>query len=137
MSFFAALSGMFSLIGGRMAKTAAEREGNLIAGQEDLITGAKVADLKIQERVMSGQTQAAAVGSGVKATTGSPLEILAEQARQFARERDVTAQVGAMKSRLARERAYNVGQAALYQSYGAAASSFGKAFSGGSYGGGG
>ncbi|RKX23484.1 MAG: hypothetical protein DRP45_10435 [Candidatus Zixiibacteriota bacterium] len=135
MNFFAALSGMFQLIGGRKAKGAADRESQMIAGQERYITGAKLQDSRIQQRVMRGQTIAGAAGSGVKTGTGSPLEILAEQAKQFARERDVIQSTGEAKARYAIERGRNVGQAALYQSYAGAAGSFGQAFSGGGGGG--
>ena len=129
MGYVAAVMGMISLIGASKATKAAEREATLAAGAEKFITGAKIANLRTEERNMAGATRAIAAGSGVKAGTGSPLTILAEQAKQFERERVITRQVGASKVASVLERGRNVGSAALYQGYAGAAQAAASAFS--------
>ncbi len=108
----------FSLIGGIKAKAAAREEGKQQAAMEDRITSEKMHLIGKEERFREGEVKAAAAGSGVNISVGSPLQILAEQAQAFTRQKQVTAETGAMKSRLALTRARNVGDAAMYQGVG-------------------
>ena len=81
-------------------------------------TQAKLEDLKTEERVLKGTTIAGAAGSGVKVGMGSPLEVLAEQARNFAKERMTVSQVGASKASSTMMRGQMAGRKALYQGWG-------------------
>ena len=102
--------------GGKKAKKAARAEAAL-----DLrVTQEKLYNLRQEERQMAGSTRAQSVGSGVKADKGSPLTILAEQARTFARERMITSQVGAQKAELSKMRGENVASQMIYQGIGGA-----------------
>ena len=76
-----------------------------------------------------GDTRAQVAGSGVKVDVGSPLTILAEQARTFAAQRDITAKVGATKAQSALSRGSMAANNARYSSYGAAANQFANLFS--------
>lgn len=128
MGYVAAIMGVVQLIGASRAKKAAEREADLAAGAERYLTNVKIGNLKTEERVMAGTTRAIAAGSGVRADTGSPLTILAEQAKQFMRERDITRTAGASKVASVLERGRNIGMAALYRGGTAALQSFGKSY---------
>lgn len=103
--------------GGKKAKEEAEKFAGIESALELKLTGAKIADLKQEERVLAGTTRARAAGSGVKADTGSPLTILAEQARNFAKDRMITAQVGATKASNVELKGKMVGRQALYQGW--------------------
>ena len=96
---------------------------------EQTVTKAKVIDLLKEERAMRGATIAGAAGSGVKVNQGSPLQILAEQAREFERERMTVKEVGATKTAAALTRSDMARTAAGYQGYSQAVSSASTAFS--------
>jgi hypothetical protein len=96
---------------GKAAKKAARAEG--IA--ESKVTAERIRQLHLEERVMKGQTIAAAAGSNVKVDKGSPLQILAEQAKEFANERRITGEVGATKAAAAMRSGRNVSNAYRYQ----------------------
>ena len=114
MDFIAAA---LSIIGGRKAKKGAEQAAANEAAMEVELTNAKLEDLKMEERSLAGQTRARAAGSNVKVDIGSPLEILAEQARNFTRERQTVAKVGATRASNTMLRGKMVGQQALYQGW--------------------
>lgn len=122
-------SAIFSILGGRKAGKAARRAADEEARLEGLVTAAKIEDLRREEKVLRGETISAAAGAGVKVDVGSPLEILAEQAREFAREREVVGLVGATRSQQARERGQMLSSQARYQSYTQAFQGFGSMFS--------
>ena len=125
----AILSGAASMIGGIEARKEAKKAGKEEARLESLVTQAKVVDLEKEEEVLRGQTIAAAAGAGIKTDVGSPLTILAETARVFAREKRTIQQVGATRATAATTRGRMVGRQATYQGIGQAASSVGTAFS--------
>ena len=112
------VSSFLSIWGGIKGKEEAEKFAGIESALELKLTGAKIDDLKQDERVLAGQTRARAAGSGVKADTGSPLTILAEQARNFAKDRMITAQVGATKASNTVLRGKMVGRQSLYQGWG-------------------
>ena len=118
-----------NLFGGAKAGKAAEKAAAAESAMDLRVTQEKIYQLGQEERALAGQTRARTVGSGVKADKGSPLTILAEQARSFAREKMFTSQVGAEKAQLAKTRGNMVAQQARYQSYGQALSSASSAFS--------
>jgi hypothetical protein len=118
----------FTLMGGKKAKKGAKEAAKTQAQQEIELTLAKIEDLKLEERNLRGQTIASAAGSGVKVGSGSPLQVLAEQARNFQRERQTVAKVGATNASVITKRGKLVGQQAAYQSYGAVAKGLGDAF---------
>ena len=94
--------------GGKKAAKAAERQADAQAAVEEKLTAERVRQLDIDERVQYGETLAGYAGGGVLAQTpgldpakfrtgqqGSPLVVLQEAAREFAKEREVTQDVGA------------------------------------------
>lgn len=125
----AGIGAISSILGGNKASHAAKRAGREEARLEGLVTAEKIRNLGIDERVMRGETRAQVAGSGVKVGEGSPLQVLAEQARSFAAERKITSEVGASKADLALTRARGVASAARYGSYANAANQFGQMFS--------
>jgi len=127
-AIIAAVGGISSALGGKKAREGSKYAGKMEAKQEQIVTQAKLEDLRVEERVMKGQTIAGAAGSNVKVDMGSPLEVLAEQARNFARERQTVAQAGATKAANAAIRGNMVGQQAAYQGFGQAASGLSSAF---------
>jgi hypothetical protein len=115
------IGGIIGYKKGKKAEDAADAEAEKAARIDERVTAEKLANLKIEERQLAGQTRARAAGSGVKVDVGSPLDVLAEQAATFARERAVTREVGAEKAALTRLHGRNVGDMARYQGYGDAA----------------
>lgn len=125
----ALLSGAADVIGGIEARKEAKKAGKEEARLESLVTQAKVIDLEKEEEVLRGQTIAAAAGAGIKTDVGSPLTILAETAREFAREKRTIQQVGATRAAAATTRGRMAGRQATYQGIGRGVSSLGTAFS--------
>ena len=107
-----------SIFGGIQAGGKAKKAAKAEAALDLRVTQEKLYNLQQEERQVAGQTRAQAAGSGVKADTGSPLSILAEQARTFARERMITSQVGAEKAELAKVRGDNTASQLRYQGIG-------------------
>lgn len=107
------------------ARDAAAEEARL----EGIVTDAKVKSLDVEERVLAGQTRARAAGSNVKIGTGSPLQVLAEQARTFADEKRVVRQAGASRAAQAQTRGNMIGNQAYRQGIGNAITSASSAFS--------
>ena len=124
----AIIGAVSSIWGGISGKKSARAASDVQAKQEMELSLAKIEDLKIEERAMKGQTLAGAAGSGVKVDKGSPLEILAEQARNFQRERQTVARVGATNASVISQRGKMVGQQAAYQGYSQGASQMSNAF---------
>jgi hypothetical protein len=110
--------GMISdFLGSKKSASAAKKAAQKQAADERLVTAEKIRQLNKEERTMAGDTRARAAGSHVKAGQGSPLEILAEQAREFTHERNINKKVGASKAASALQRGRDVGNAVKYQSY--------------------
>ena len=124
----ATLSSLGSIYGGWKAGKEAKAAANKQARMEGEVTIAKLEDLLSEERVLKGQTVAAAAGAGVKVGVGSPLEIYAEQARSFERERDIVARVGATKASVISQRGRMVGRQATYQGFTQGAAGLANAF---------
>ncbi len=117
MAGMAALGLISDFLGGKKASSAAKRAAKKEAVAEGEVTEERIRQLEIEERALKGQTIATAAGSGVITDVGSPLQILAEQAKEFAFERQITARVGATKAAAALQRGRDVGNAVKYQSY--------------------
>ncbi len=127
MGFLNSVIGALSLFGGFSAAKDAKQAAKGEAALNTRITQEKNLINKQEERILAGTTRAVAAGSGVKANVGSPLTILAEQARTFSRERQFTSEVGAENSRLAIQRGRNVADQVRFSAAGSALQSFGSA----------
>jgi len=133
MQFVAAAVGVLGLLsqlgGGAAAKKDAAKAAANEAKLEGIVTQSKVAGLEAEQRQMASSTKAMAAGSGVSATTGSPLQILAEQAREFGREIMTVRKAGASRAAQAQTRGRMTGNQAMYQGFSQAASSASNVFS--------
>ncbi len=127
MGFVAAAIGIISLIQGQKAAKDAKQAGKQQGRIDQRVTQEKVFQSKLEERILAGETRSAAAGAGVTANVGSPLTILAEQARTFARDRAFISEVGAEQANLSRQRGRNVGTQARFSGYAGALSAFGQA----------
>jgi len=123
------ISGALSILCGIKAGKAAKRQGKQGAAAELRVTQEKIRNLGFEERALAGSTRAAAAGGGVKANVGSPLTILAEQARAFAREKQFVTEVGATKAAASVQRGRNVASQARYGGFERGLSSFASGFS--------
>ncbi len=110
--------GMISdFLGSKKASSAAKRAAKKEELAEGRVTTERLRQLEVEELAVAGATRAGYAGGGVKADRGSPLQVLAEQAKEFAHEKQITAQVGASKAASALQRGRDVGNAVRYQSY--------------------
>ena len=125
----AGIGALTSILGGVSGSKAAKKAGKEEARLETIVSQAKIEDLRKEEAALRGQTIAGAAGAGVKAGVGSPLTIIAEQMREFARERRTVAQVGATRAAQAVTRGRMVGRQATYAGLSTAASQASSAFS--------
>lgn len=125
----AGVGALTNIFGGLSGKKDAEKAAQMQAASDLKVTQEKIYNLGQEERQLAGQTRARTAGSNVKADTGSPLTVLAEQASTFAREKMITAQVGAEKAQLTKKRGDMVGSQAVYQGFAQGAQGFAKAFS--------
>lgn len=125
---FAGIGAISALIGGRKASRDAKRAGKKEEALEKMVTAEKIRQIGIEEEVMRGETIAQVAGSGVLASIGSPLAVLAEQRREVGYKRDITSRVGATKAQAALDRAGMVANQAKYSSYGSAANQFASMF---------
>lgn len=102
------VSAVAGFLGSQKASSAAKNQAQLEAEQEKKLTTEKLRQLGIEERAVYGQTLAQYAGSGVlanapslsgqpKPNAGSPLVVLAEQAKEFGFQRKITQEVGATK----------------------------------------
>ncbi len=99
---FGVIAGVASLVGPAFgidaagkAGRAAEREAALEAQHQREITQERLRQIDVEGRRIAGETRATAAGSGVAVGEGSPMDVLAEQASEFAREKSITSRVGA------------------------------------------
>lgn len=113
------LSGIF---GAKKAKRAARRQAEEEARIEGEITEERQRQIDVEERALRGETIARSAASGVKVTSGSTLEILAEQAYEFEKERAITEKVGASKARAALDRGSSLAAQIESQAIGSSAS---------------
>ena len=126
---FAVVGAVSSIKGGMDAKSDAKKAAAGQASADLKVTQEKIYNLGQEERQLAGQTLARTAGSGVKVDKGSPLTILAEQAKTFAREKMITSQVGAEKADLTKKRGQMVGSQAAYQGFAQGAQGLSNAFS--------
>lgn len=121
MEIFAAivtgLGVLGNIFGGRSAARDAEQQAAEEARLEGIVTEEKLRQLEKQEIAMRGATIAATAGAGVRVGEGSPLAILAEQRFEFAREKQVTKEVGASRAALALQQGRAIGKQAKYSGY--------------------
>lgn len=129
MAAMTAISIISNLTGAKAAKKSAAEQADEEARLEGIVTDAKLTTLDREERQLRGDTIGAAAGSNIKVDTGSPLQILKEQAKTFADEKRVVKQAGASRAAQAQTRGRMVGQQAMYQGIGQAASTAANAFS--------
>lgn len=129
MAVSAAVGAIANIAGGASSSKDATAAALNEARAESGVTGAKIEQLRRDERILKGQTLAAVAGSGVKVGIGSPMQIAAEQAREFARERAIVAKVGATKAQAGLQRGSMVASQARYQGYGQGLSQAATAFS--------
>jgi hypothetical protein len=92
------VSAIGGFLGGSKASKAAKRAAAEAARQEGVVTQERVRQIAQEERTLAGQTVARTAGSGSVVTQGSPLQILAEQKREFAKEGLVVRLAGASRA---------------------------------------
>ena len=136
MSFFNVAAIAVSVVGiglgisgARKGEEAALQQGQDEATTERAVTKERIRQIGREEEMMRGETIGRVAGSGVKVSQGSPLEILADQAAEFKREKSITQEVGASKAKLALSSASALGTQYKYQGYSAAAQGLGSIFS--------
>ncbi len=115
--------------GAASAGGAAERAARRQGAAEMALTHERLRQLKKEETSLAGTTRATLAGSGVKADVGSPLTILAEQAREFSYERSITSRVGASNVAGTLQAGKAAATAYKYQSYANLAEGASKIFS--------
>ena len=117
-----------SFIGSKKASKAAKEESKEDARLEGLVTDEQLRRLRIDQRNMYGETLSGYAGGGVQATaptlagearvqTGSPAQVIQEQTSEFAKQRQVTSEVGATKVSQSLTRGQNVADAYRWQGY--------------------
>lgn len=123
------VSGALGFGSSRSASKAAKRAAAEAARQERVVTKERLRQIDQEERSLRGTTLANAAASGSVVRSGSVLGILAEQAREFERERRITQSVGASKVRATLAQGNSVanqyqaqGLASLFSGLGSAAS---------------
>lgn len=117
-----------SYIGGKKAGRAAKDAAAAEAEIEDKITDERIRQIGREEDLMSEATIARTAGSGVKVGGESMLQVLAEQAAEFRREKDITREVGASRASTALQRGSALATQYKYQGLSGAASGIGSAF---------
>lgn len=85
----------YSVYSSEKAAGKAKKAGKEQARIEKDVTAERLVQIKREEMLMREATVAGAAGSGVKTTSQSALEVLADQKAQFAREAAITKKVGA------------------------------------------
>ena len=114
----AVLGGALSFSGSKSAKKAARRAAAEQARQEKVVTEERIRQLYQEERSLSGRTRAISAGSGAVVGQGSILQILAEQASEFERERRITRSVGASRVKASLDQGKAIGDQAFYSGLG-------------------
>jgi hypothetical protein len=120
-------------LGSKKASKAAKKQAEEEARLEALVTAERIRQLGREERTLYGETVAGYAGGGVlssfgsmanvpRETMGSPGTVLAEQAAEFQREREITQKVGATKVAQGLARGRATAEAYKFQGYSNAAS---------------
>lgn len=118
----------FSIKSGRAAAGAAEDAAAEEARLERRVTSERLYQIGRQEDLMAEATIARTAGSGVKVGSQSQLEVMADQAAQFRRERAITQEVGATRAKASLASGAAVAQQSRYQGYTGAATGLSSAF---------
>lgn len=126
-----AVSAVVGYVGAKKAEKAAKEQTAAQAEAEQKLTTERLRQLDIEERVQYGETIAGYAGGGVLAQApgldpakfrtgqqGSPLVVLQEAAREFAKEREVTQDVGASNLAQIQLQGKATANAYRYQGYG-------------------
>lgn len=119
-------------LGSRKASKAAKKQAKIEAEQEKLITAERIRQIGKEERALYGETLAGYTGGGVLADFGSTQDtaltpmgsaksVIDEQVSEFAKERDITQQVGATKVQQGLAAGRATAQAYKFQGYSNAA----------------
>jgi hypothetical protein len=108
------VSGIASAFGGKSGSKAAKKAAEEAARQEKVVTAERIRQLQQEERSLAGQTRARSAGAGAVIGSGSVLQVLAEQASEFARERRIVKQAGASRARAALDQGNAVANQAFY-----------------------
>ena len=103
------------------------RQGEAEAEVERKVTAEQIRQIDRDEQLTRSATIASIAGSNIKVGSGSQLDVLAEQAAEFARERQFTEEVGASNANVALQRAKAIGEQARFSSYTTALGAFGSA----------
>ena len=130
-----AVSAVTSFLGAKKAEKSAERQAEEEKRLEGISTQERIRKLGVQERTQYGETLAGYASGGVQARSagldpgkfrsaqsGSPMQVIQEAAREFARERKFTEEVGATKASQISLAGKAQADAYRYQGYGAIAS---------------
>ena len=121
-----------SLSGARSAEQRAEEQAEEEARLEGIVTEERLRQMDVEEMVTRGETIAAAAASGVEVSgrqadmdgpvgeksvmgKGSVVDILAEQAYNYAREREAVSEAGATRAANALSRGAMAAEQARYQ----------------------
>ncbi len=104
-----------SLSGARKAENAAKRASAEEARLEGIVTEEKLRQMVIEEATVRGETIGMAAASGVEVGKGSVIDILAEQAYNFTRERAAVKSAGATRASNALSRGSMAAQQARYE----------------------
>lgn len=103
--------------GGKAAEEAARAAARREAKIEHSVTSERVRQIRRQQEMLRAETIARVAGSGIKVSSKSPLEVLADQESEFKREVDITKEVGASRATAALSRGQMVGEQYKYQGY--------------------
>ena len=129
MGFLDVAMGVLDIIGASKEAKAAKAAAKGQAAADLRVTQERVFQSEQEERQLAGTTRAVAAGAGVKADVGSPLTILAEQAKTFARERKFMKETGQDIAGLTIQRGKNIASAAMFRGIQSAVGRFSQAAS--------
>lgn len=104
-------------IGAKKQEHAAERAGERAAEAERRTTAERIRQIGIEERTLRGDTLAATAASRVKVDSTSPLLVLAEQTREYGREKQFVREVGATQANAALQHGRDMAKSIRYQAY--------------------
>ena len=110
---------VISYQGSRKAGKAAEAAGQAEAETERAVTQERLRQIEREEMLLREQTIAGTAGQNIKVDSRSALEVLADQASEFRREREITTEVGASKAQASLTRASALATQYKYQGYSA------------------
>lgn len=128
--------------GAKKGEKAAKKQAKEQERIEGILTDERVRELDVRERVQYGQTVAGYAGSGVQARApgmekhqlnsaqagSSPQAIIQEAAKEFAKERELTKEVGASNALQIKMKGQATADAYRYQGYASLASGIGDIF---------